>query len=361
LILNTSTPLLATKLYLPWPRPNLVRRPHLVERLQAGLQGKLTLISAPAGFGKTTLLSEWVAAPRGHPALPVAWLALDAGDNDPARFLAYLVAALQTVAPALGKGVLAALHAPQPPPVAAMLAILLDEIAAVPHPFVLVLDDYHLLNAKPVGDALAFLLAHQPPQMHLVIATREDPPLPLARLRAGGHLTELRAADLRFSTAEATGFLYQTMGLTVSADVAALEARTEGWIAGLQLAALALQGTLAGHGEQDAAGFIRSFTGSHRFVLDYLLEEVLLQQPESVQTFLLRTLILTACAVPSATPCWTPRPVSSWRPGRRSWNLSNAPTSSSSPWTTNGAGIVITISSPICCGSDCNRAIQRRT
>src|SRR5437016_5510313 len=278
-----STPILATKLYIPPPGPHVVQRPHLIARLNEGLHRKLTLISAPAGFGKTTLVSEWLAGG----ARPAAWLSLDEGDNDPARFLAYLVAALQTIVPDIGEGVSGVLQSPQPPPTASILTALLNEITTIPDNFVLVLDDYHVLDAKPIDQALTFLLEHLPPHMHLVIATREDPPLPLARLRAGGHLTEVRAVDLRFTPSEAAAFLNQVMGLNLEAqDIAALERRTEGWIAGLQLAAISLQG------QQDATSFIRSFTGSHHFVLDYLLEEVLGQQSESLQTFLLRTSIL---------------------------------------------------------------------
>jgi LuxR family maltose regulon positive regulatory protein len=279
------TPILATKLYVPPPRANLVLRPRLIERLNEGLSAtrKLTLISAAAGFGKTTLVSEWVA---GCERL-VAWLSLDEGDNDPTRFLTYLVAALQMIAASIGKGVLAILQSPQPAPIESILIALLNEITTVPDNLVLVLDDYHVIDAKPVENALAFLLEHLPPQMHLVIATREDPHLPLARLRARGQLTELRAADLRFTPAEAVEFLNQVMGLNLSAeDITALENRTEGWIAGLQLATISMQG------HQDTAGFIKSFTGSHHFVLDYLIEEVLQQQSESIRTFLLRTSIL---------------------------------------------------------------------
>jgi LuxR family maltose regulon positive regulatory protein len=222
-----------------------------------------------------------------HRLPAVAWLSLDEGDNDPARFLAYLVAALQMIASTIGAGVVGVLQAPQPPPTEAILTALLNDITTLPDHFVLILDDYHLIDAKPIDTALTFLLTHLPPQMHLVIATREDPQLPLARLRARGHLTELRAADLRFTRSEAAGFLKEVMGLNLSAkDIAALEERTEGWIAGLQLAAISLQG------HQDATSFIQSFSGSHHFVLDYLLEEVLQQQPETVQTFLLRTSIL---------------------------------------------------------------------
>ena len=217
----------------------------------------------------------------------VAWLSLDEGDNDPTRFLTYLVAALQTIVANIGEGVLGALQSPQPPPTESILTALLNEITTIPDNFILVLDDYHVIDSKPIDNALTFLLEHLPPQMHLVIATREDPHLPLARLRARGQLTELRAADLRFTPAEAAEFLNQVMGLNLSAeDIAALETRTEGWIAGLQLAALSMQG------HQDTTSFIKSFTGSHHFVLDYLVEEVLHQQSESIQTFLLRTSIL---------------------------------------------------------------------
>ncbi len=278
-----STPVLVTKLYIPPPGPKAISRPRLVERLNEGLHRKLTLISAPAGFGKTTLVSEWVAVSGQQ----TAWLSLDEPDNDPARFLTYLVAALQTVATDIGGGVLGALQSPQPPPVESILTALLNEITTLPETIVLVLDDYHAIDAKPIDDALTFLLEHLPPRLHLIITTREDPRLPLARLRARGHMTELRAADLRFSPDEAAAFLNQVMGLNLSAaDIAALEDRTEGWIAGLQLAAISMQG------HQDTSGFIESFTGSHRFVMDYLVDEVLNQQPEGVQTFLLRTSIL---------------------------------------------------------------------
>jgi LuxR family maltose regulon positive regulatory protein len=310
--------LLTTKLHIPPARPDLVSRPRLIEQLNAGLHRKLTLVSAPAGFGKTTLLSEWIHAgvrsreygvgskeqTRDRPPTPFfTWVSLDEDDDDPTRFLAYFVAALQTLAlrcppsmsrgqvegiePDIGAGALGALQSPQPPPIESVLATLINELAALPDRIILVLDDYHLIEAQPIHDALTFLLEHLPPQVHLVIATREDPHLPLARLRARGQLTELRATDLRFSSSEAAEFLNQVMGLDLSAeDIAALERRTEGWIAGLHLAAISMQG------HKDVSGFIRSFTGSHRFVLDYLMEEVLEQQSESVQTFLLQTAIL---------------------------------------------------------------------
>src|SRR5437773_2659322 len=283
------TPILATKLSLPRLRPNVVSRYRLLDRLNEGLYRKLTLISAPAGFGKTTLVSEWVAFIER----PTAWLSLDAGENDPARFLAYLVAALQTIAATIGEGVLGVLQSSQPPPPEAILTALLNEITTLPDHFVLVLDDYHVIDAKPVDMALTYLVEHLPPQMHLVIATREDPQVPLARLRARSHLTELRAADLRFAASEASAFLSQVMGLSLSAaDIARLSDHTEGWIAGLQLAALSMQG------HQDVPGFIRAFAGDHRYIVDYLVEEVLQRQPEPVRSFLLQTAILDRLSGP---------------------------------------------------------------
>jgi LuxR family maltose regulon positive regulatory protein len=308
---SMSTPILTTKLYIPPPRLNVVLRPRLLERLNEGLHRKLTLISAPAGFGKTTLLSAWVASRTESRGLRtesvasspspqssvlstrVAWLSLDEGDSDPTRFLAYLVAALRTIAVTVGEGVQRLLQAPQPPATESILTVLLNDISSIPGRFVLVLDDYHVIDAKPIDTALSFLLEHLPPQMHLVIATREDPNLPLARLRARDQLTELRVADLRFTLSEAAEFLNQAMGLKLSIEnIAALEERIEGWIAGLQLAALSMQG------QKDTAGFIQSFSGSHHFVMDYLLEEVLCQQPASIQTFLLRTSILNRLCGP---------------------------------------------------------------
>ncbi|MDH4187828.1 MAG: hypothetical protein OEV08_12615, partial [Nitrospira sp.] len=281
--------LLTTKFFIPKTRPDLVSRPRLIERLNEGLHRKLTLISAPAGFGKTTLLSEWVSA-RDH---PMAWLSLDEGDNDPARFWSHFIAALQTLSPNLGEGAMGALQSPQLPAIESILTSLLNEISAVPHDFIFVLDDYHVIDSRSIGAALAFLIEHLPPHMRLVIATREDPDLSLPRLRARNELTELRVKNLRFTETEAAEFLNQTMGLRLSPeDIAALEIRTEGWIAGLQLAALSMQGL------QDTADFIQSFTGSHHFVLDYLLEEVLNKQSENIQTFLLQTSILTRMCSP---------------------------------------------------------------
>jgi LuxR family transcriptional regulator, maltose regulon positive regulatory protein len=280
-----STPILTTKFFVPPPRPKAILRPLLIERLREGLcaNRKLTLISAPAGFGKTTLVSEWVSGCER----PFAWLSLDEADNDLTRFLTYLVAALQRVIPKFGEGASSAIQSPQPPPTESILTNLLNAISMLPDNFIFVLDDYHVLDAKPVDDAVTFLLEHLPPQMHLVIATREDPHLPLARLRVRGQLTELRAADLRFTTTEAAEFLNRMMGLNLSTgDIAALETRTEGWIAGLQLAAISMQGN------QDVSTFIREFAGDHRYIVDYLVEEVLQRQPEPVRLFLLQTAIL---------------------------------------------------------------------
>lgn len=287
------TPILATKLFIPPPRPKAVSRPHLIERLNEGLHRKLTLISAPAGFGKTSLVSAWLAAPTGLQRQRVAWLSLDENDSNPTRFLTYLVAALQTIAPNLGDGLSSALESSQPPPIESVLTALLNELATIPDNFVLILDDYHVIDAQAVDHALIFLLDHLPPAMHLVITTREDPPLPLARYRARGHLVELRAAELRFTAAEAAEFLNQVMGLRLSTqEIAALESQTEGWIAGLQLAALSMQG------HEDVAGFIRSFAGDHRYIVDYLVEEVLQRQPERVRDFLLQTAILDRLSGP---------------------------------------------------------------
>jgi hypothetical protein len=288
---DMASPLLITKLHIPSPRPNLVPRPRLVHRLEEGLRlgRKLTLISAPAGFGKTTLLSEWA----GGCGWSVAWVSLDKADNDPARFWAYVIAALQTIHEDMGAAAQAALQSPQPPPIELLLTGLVNEITEVPDPFALVLDDFHVITEQQVRDALTFLLDNLPPQMHLILASRADPPWPLARLRARREMTELRADDLRFTSEEAAAFLNEVMKLDLSAeDVARLEARTEGWIVGLQMAALSMRG------QRDVSGFIKAFTGSHRFILDYLVEEVLDQQPPGIQDFLLKTSILDRMTAP---------------------------------------------------------------
>jgi LuxR family transcriptional regulator, maltose regulon positive regulatory protein len=277
------TSVLATKLNVPLPRAQLILRPCLLERLNEGLHTKLTLISAPAGFGKTTLVSEWVARCNR----PVAWLSLDEGDSEPARFVTYLITAVQKVAPNLGAGLLSALQSQHSAPSESMLSALLNEIITITNDFVLVLDDYHLLDAKAVDLALSFLLEHMPVNMHLVITTREDPNLGLARLRASHQLTELRAADLRFTPSETADFLNQLLNIKLSnQQLAILETRTEGWIAGLQLAVISMQD------HQDVSGFIRAFAGDDRYIVDYLVEEVLQRQPEATRGFLLQTSIL---------------------------------------------------------------------
>ena len=288
--------LLTTKLFIPSTRSELVSRPRLIEKLTEGLHRKLTLISAPAGFGKTTLVTEWLSNLRGDAPGEnqiknrIAWISLDEGDNDTTRFLTYFITALnQTIGSetALRKGALKMLQSPQPPPTETALTSLINEIATIPDRIIFIFDDYHLIDAQPVHDALTFLLENITPQLHLVIVTREDPFLPLPRLRARGQLTEIRASDLRFTTSEAAEFLNQVIGLNLSGeDIAELEMRTEGWIAGLQLAAISLQG------KENITEQIKLFSGNHRLVLDYLIEEVLNQQPENIQTFLLQTSIL---------------------------------------------------------------------
>ncbi|HYN55829.1 MAG TPA: hypothetical protein VES03_01405, partial [Motilibacterales bacterium] len=246
------------------------------------------MVSAPAGFGKTTAICDWVVAcPRGDRDVSVAWLSLDAGDNDLARFLTYLVLAMRTTSSQVGEQLLARLRSPQRVPSNEVLTTLLNEVAELPHDVVLVLDDFHVIESEEVDQAMVFLVEHLPPQLHVVIATREDPPMPLARWRARGALTELRAADLRFTLAEATEFLRTVMRLDLRPeDVASLEARTEGWIAGLHLAGLHLQG------RPDRAEAVRDFAGNHRFVFDYLVEEVLAHLTETERSFLVQTSIL---------------------------------------------------------------------
>ncbi len=280
-----SAPILTTKLYIPSPRPGFVPRPRLIKQLNEGLARgcKLILISAPAGFGKSTLVSTWLTSVQ----TPAAWLSLDEEDGDPARFITYLIAALQKVKSGIGESLLAILQSPQPLQIENILTTLINEIASVPGDFLIVLDDYHALDSSQFDKAMQFLIDHQPVQMHLVIATREDPDLPLARLRGRGQCMELRAADLRFTNNETAEYFNRFMKLELSQqDIDALETRTEGWVVGLQMAAISLEGL------QDTESFIQSFTGSHRFVMDYLLEEVLSRQPEDIQAFLQKTSIL---------------------------------------------------------------------
>jgi len=255
----------------------------LIERLDEGIKRELTLISAPAGFGKTTLLSEWI-----HKiTLPVAWVSLDKGDSDPVHFIHYLIAAMQTIESSIGKAALTVLQTPQPPPIESVLSNLINEITAIPEDFALILDDYHLVEAKQIHNMAEFLLDHLPQRMHLVIATRVDPLLPLARLRGRNQLTELRASDLSFTTTETTEFFNKVMTLGLSsADITRLESRTEGWIAGLQLAALSMQD------RKDIPAFIKTFSGDDRHIVDYLAEEVLNRQPDHIRNFLLQTSIL---------------------------------------------------------------------
>jgi LuxR family maltose regulon positive regulatory protein len=272
--------LLETKLHVPRRRRGLISRPRLAERLSRGAEVTLTVLSAPAGFGKTTVLADWLAAPAGGRS--AAWVSLDQRDNDPAVFWSYVVAALNR---AVGVGA-QLLQSPQPP-IDTVLASLVNDLDAVSGEVVLVLDDYHLIDSLEVQDAMVFLLENLPAQVHLVIASRADPALPLARLRSRGELVEIRAADLRFTPEEAATYLNDVMGLVLTAaEVAALEARTEGWIAALQLAALSMQG------RDDVAAFIAGFAGDDRYIVDYLAEEVLQRQPEHVQHFLLQTSIL---------------------------------------------------------------------
>lgn len=263
-----ATDLLKTKLYIPPVRRGLIPRQRLIERLSTALDCKLTLISAPAGFGKTTLLSEWINISKlsNH----VAWVSLDKDDNDPVRFWRYFVTALGGLHSSIGENILPMLHSPQSPSIESMLTILINEVTVIQDDFAFVLDDYHMIESKTIHNGTTFLIDHMPPQMHLVVATRADPPLSLSRLRGRGAMIEIRANDLRFTLDEATAFLNEVMGLSLTEeDLAALENRTEGWITGLQMAALSMQG------RKDIPGFIAAFTGSHRYILDYLTDEVL--------------------------------------------------------------------------------------
>ena len=257
---------------------------------------KLTLVSAPAGFGKTTLVSEWLdhlrlnVAKESQTKYRISWLSLDEGDNNPQRFLTYFITALnrtEGIKAAVGEGALGMLQSPQAPPTEGVLTTLINDVVSISDRILLVLDDYHVIASSQVDDAMTFLLENLPPHIHLVIVTRDDPRLPLARLRARGQLTELRAMDLRFTPSEAAEFLNQVMDLNLSPEeISSMENRTEGWIAGLQLAAISMQRS------KDATGFIKSFTGSHRFVMDYLIEEVLAQRSEGTRDFLMQTSIL---------------------------------------------------------------------
>jgi LuxR family maltose regulon positive regulatory protein len=260
--------LLTTKLHIPQAAPEFVPRSHLTARLGEGLLRKLTLVSAPAGFGKSTLVADWLAE-AGRPA---AWLSLDEGDNDPARFWTYLIAAIQAIHPQVGREAREIVGAPQLRSAELAVISLLNDISALTHDLVLVLDDYHAIEAGPVHEGLGYLLDHQPPNLHITLIARSDPPLSLARLRAHGQLLEVRASDLQFTPDEAVTLLNSAMALALEPEqVAAVHRRTEGWIVGLRLAALSLRR----HPSLDREGFIAQFTGSHRFILEYLTEEVL--------------------------------------------------------------------------------------
>jgi LuxR family maltose regulon positive regulatory protein len=299
--------LLTTKLYIPPTRQELVPRPRLIEQLNDGLHRKLTLISAPAGFGKTTLVSEWVEQLRLDPKKEnqidnkIAWLSLDEGENDLARFLTYLITALQMIDSSIGQQAQTVFQSQQQLLVDPILLMLVNDITQLTDPlleesnkdFVLILDDYHVIEEPSIHQAIDFLLEHQPPQLHLVILTRIDPPLPLSRLRARNQIVEIRGSNLHFSEKEVETFLNEIMNLDLTQEeIALLETRTEGWIAGLQLAAISLQGQ-ANHQE-----FIQTFSGDNRFVIDFLLDEVLLRQPEDVRRFLLRTSVLSRICGP---------------------------------------------------------------
>jgi LuxR family maltose regulon positive regulatory protein len=282
-------PIIATKLNLPYSRARTVSRPRLVTRLEEDLlqnsefSRQLTLLSAPAGYGKTTLVLEWL----NQRDAPAAWVSLDEADNDPRRFITYLIAALDQIHPGLGEATSTRLRAPQPPPDDLLVTTLVNEISTTPIPLTLVLDDYHVIHTTKIHQLLAFLLDHQPANLHLVITTREDPLLPVSKLRARGQVLEIHQDDLRFTADETADFLNRVMGLTLTPEeIFALEHRTEGWIAGLQLAALSMQR------RGDLSDFIQAFTGSNRFILDYLIEEVFERQSSEIKNFLLKTSIL---------------------------------------------------------------------
>lgn len=282
-------PLLETKLYVPTPPNTLVPRPRLIERLSKGIKCKLVLISAPAGFGKTILLSEWIQKNE----IPVAWFSVDKSDNDPLHFFNYIMAGLRTIKADIGKSAQYLLKSTQLIHIQSILINLINDAMSIPKDFAVVIDDYHLIEAKQVHDMIAFLLDHMPQHMHLVITTRSDPSLPLPRFRSQNQLTEIRATDLIFTTDETTLFFNEKLNLGLSLeDITLLESRTEGWIAGLQLAALSMQGL------QDKSAFIKTFKGIDHYIGDYLVEEVLSRQPEKVQNFLLQTSILDRLSGP---------------------------------------------------------------
>ena len=289
------TPILTTKLYIPPVRPNWVSRPRLIKRLDQGLQRKLTLVSAPAGFGKTTLIASWLhgLGDRERTAPRVAWLSLEADDNDPHRFFTHFVAALQSLDPGAGQTARPFLETPQLPALDHLMTLLLNDLASLSEQSVLALDDYHAIKQPDLQTAIVFFLDHLPPHCHLVIVTREEPSLPLPRLRARWEVTEIRLQDLRFAGEETEAFLHRTLGFAVSAESAqALERHTEGWAAGLQMAALSLRGRAQTRGANAPALDVVAFGGGHHYIIDYLAAEVMRQQPEEVCAFLRQTAIL---------------------------------------------------------------------
>ncbi len=288
---EVETALLTTKLFVPPIAPGLVVRPRLMQRLGRALSSRLTLVSAPAGFGKTTLVSQWVHQTK--PPVPTGWLSLEAAENDPARFWEYAIAALNTIEPAVGKTSLSLLHSSRPIPIESTLTALINDLSAVPEDFALVLDDYHFISNEAVHKAISFLLDHLPPKMHVVIGTRADPPLPLARFRGKGVMLEIGADELRFTLEEAAGLLRTILGPELTAeDAQAINTRAEGWAVGVKMAALSL-------GKQkDIKRSVISFTGGQRYIMDYLMEEVLRQQSADTKDFLLKTSVLDRLTPP---------------------------------------------------------------
>ena len=287
--LQIAPPLLKTKLHIPHRRPDMVPRSLLIKQLNERIQRKLTLITAPAGYGKTNLASEWTHSLQSEDTSNnrITWLSLEEADSEPIRFLSYVITALQQVAPEIGVGALSLFEMAQSPPINTVLNELINDIAGLDYHIMLVLDDYHVISHPEIHEALRYLVEHQPHQMHLVITSREDPPLPLSRLRARGEMAEIRMHALRFSLDETTQFFARSMKLDLeSEEISVLEARTEGWIAGLQLAGIVLKNL------PDHQAFMDTFSGSHRYVLDYLTDEVLQSQDEEVRQFLVQTAIL---------------------------------------------------------------------
>ena len=286
---SVSTPLLSTKLFIPSPRPNLVSRPHLIQKLNAGLHCKVTLISAPAGFGKTTLISEWITQSKIH----FCWITLDKSDNDIGHFLAYFIASLGSINIDLDEQIITLIQSPQQNQIENILIPLINQIANTQKNFSLVLDDYHLIQSQDIHDAITFLLEHSPPSMHLVLTTRADPPLPLARLRARGQMTEIRESDLRFSVEEGEYFLNHIQGLKLSPEnIEVLVSRTDGWVAALQMVSIALKD------RQEHTEYIQAVSGSQDYIADFLSSEVINQQPEDITDFLLKTSFLDRLSGP---------------------------------------------------------------